>query len=65
MYNISTRGSESGKTNSFFDLISHQLDIHKIYLHAKDSYEAKYQFLIKKLQQTAFNHSLDIDFIMS
>ena len=44
MYNISTRGSESGKTNSFFDLISHQLDIHKIYLHAKDSYEAKCHF---------------------
>ena len=28
-------GSVSGKTNSLFNLISHQLDIDKIYLHAK------------------------------
>ena len=28
--------SGSGKTNSLFDLISHQRDIDKIYLYAKD-----------------------------
>ena len=35
-------GSGSGKRNSFFNLISQQPDIDKIYLHAKDPYEAKY-----------------------
>ena len=29
-------GSESGKTKSLFNLISHQLGIDKIYLYAKD-----------------------------
>ena len=32
----------SRKTNSLFNLISHQLDIDKIYLYAKDPYDAKY-----------------------
>ena len=36
------RGSGSGKTNSLFNLISQQTDIHKIYLYAKDPYEGKY-----------------------
>ena len=39
-------GSGSGKTNSLFNLINHQPDIDKIYLYAKDPYEAKYQLLI-------------------
>ena len=38
--------SGSGKTNLFFNLINHQSDIDKIYLYAKDPYEAKYQLLI-------------------
>ena len=37
-----------GKPNSLFNLISHQPDIDKIYLCAKDLYEAKYQLLINK-----------------
>ena len=41
-------GSGSGKTNSLFNLINQQPDIDQIYLHVKDLYEAKYQFLIKK-----------------
>ena len=41
-------GYGSGKTNSLFNLINQQPDIDKIYLYAKDPYEAKYQFLIKK-----------------
>ena len=41
-------GSGSAKTNSSFNLISHQPDIDKMYLYAKDPYEAKYQLLIKK-----------------
>ena len=42
------RGSGSGKTRILLNLINNQPDIDKIYLHAKDSYEDKYQFLIKK-----------------
>ena len=41
-------GSGSGKTNTLLNLINNQPDIDKIYLHAKDSNEDKYQFLIKK-----------------
>ena len=40
--------SGSGKTNAIVNLISNQPDIDKIYLYAKDPYEDKYQFLIKK-----------------
>ena len=41
-------GSWSGKTNVLLNLINNQPDIDKIYLYAKDPYEAKYQFLISK-----------------
>ena len=41
--NIIILGSGSGKTNSLFNLISHQPDIDKIYLYAEDLYKAKYQ----------------------
>ena len=41
-------GSGSRKTNTFLNLINNQPDIDKIYLYAKDPYEDKYQFLIKK-----------------
>ena len=37
-------GSGSGKTNALVNLIYNQPDIDKIYLYAKDPYEAKYQF---------------------
>ena len=33
----------SGKRNSLFDLINHQPDTDKGYLHSKDPYEAKHQ----------------------
>ena len=42
-------GSGSGKTIALLNLKSNQLDIDKIYLYAKDPYEAKYQYLINKL----------------
>ena len=45
-------GSGSGKT-------SHQLDIDKIYLYAKDSYDAKYQLLINKRESTGSKHLND------
>ena len=41
-------GSGSGKTNALLNLIGNQPDIDKIYLYAKDPYEAKYQYLINK-----------------
>ena len=41
-------GSGLGKTNALLNLINNQPDIHKIYLYAKDPYEAKYQFLINE-----------------
>ena len=41
-------GSGSGKTNALQNSINNQPDIDKIYLYAKDPYEDKYQFLIKK-----------------
>ena len=40
-------GSGSGKTKVLLNLIEKQPDIDKIYLYAKDPYEAKYQYLIK------------------
>ena len=44
-------GSGSGKTNALLNLINNQPYIDKIYLYAKDSYEDKYQFLIKKKEK--------------
>ena len=52
-------GSGSGKTNSLFNLINQQPDIDKIYLYAKDPYEAKYQFLINKRESTGLKHFND------
>ena len=49
------RGFGSGKTNSLFNLISQQPDIDKIYLYAKNPYEAKYQLLIKKKEKEVIN----------
>ena len=40
-------GSGSGKKNSQFNLVDQSPDIDKMYLYAKDSYKAKYQFLEK------------------
>ena len=45
-------GSGSGKTNALLNLINNQPAIDKIYLYAKDTYEAKYQFLINKTEST-------------
>ena len=52
-------GSGSGKTNTLLNLINNQPDIDKIYLYAKDPYEAKYQFLINKRESTGLNHFND------
>ena len=42
------RDSGPGKTYVLLNLIENQPDIDKIYLYAKDLYEAKYQYLINK-----------------
>ena len=52
-------GSGSGKTNVLLNLIENQPDIDKIYLHAKDRYEAKYQYLINKREGVGINHFND------
>ena len=52
-------GSGSGKTNSLFNLISQQPETDKIYLYAKDPYEARYQFLINKRESTGLRHFND------
>ena len=40
-------------------MINQQPDIDKIYLYAKDPYEAKYQFLIKKRENVGTKHFND------
>ena len=52
-------GSRSGKTNALLNLISNQPDIDKIYLYAKDPYEAKYQYLINKREKVGLDHFKD------
>ena len=52
-------GSESGKTNALLNLINNQRNIDKIYLHAKDPYEKKYQYLVNKREKVGLNHFND------
>ena len=57
LYEIIITGvSGSGKRNALLNLINHQRDIDKIYLYAKDPYEAKYQFLINKRENVCLKH---------
>ena len=49
---MTIRGSGSGKTKALPNLIKEQNDIDKIYLHAKDLSEPKYDFLnVNMLEQ--------------
>ena len=52
-------GSGSGKTNVLLNLIEKQAVIDKIYLCAKDPYEAKYQYLINKREGVGIGHFND------
>ena len=52
-------GSGSGKANALLNLINNQTDIDEIYLYAKNSYEAKYQFSINKRESTGLKHLND------
>ena len=47
------------KTNTFLYLINHEPDTEKIYLYAKDPYEAKYQLLITKRENTGIKYLND------
>ena len=52
-------GSRSGKTNVLLNIKENQPNIDKIYLYAKDPYEAKYQYLINKRESVGINHFND------
>ena len=52
-------GSGSGKTNVLLNLIEKQPDIDRVYLYAKDPYEAKYQYLIKIREKVGIDHHND------
>ena len=58
-YRILVGGSGSGKTNALLNLINNQPDIDKIYLYAKDPYEAKYQYLVNKREKVGLDHLKD------
>ena len=51
--------SGSGKTNVLLNVIENQPNIDKIYLYAKDPYEAKYHYLINKRKSVGINHFND------
>ena len=47
------------KNNALLNLIKNQPDIDKIYLYAKDPYEAKYQYLIHEREKVGLDHFND------
>ena len=49
--------SGSAKTNALLNLINNHPDIDKIYLYAKDPYEAKNKHLINKREKVGLDHS--------
>ena len=49
-------GSGSGKTNVLLNLIENQPDIDKMYLYAKDPYEAKYKYFINNREGVGIDH---------
>ena len=53
------RASGSVKTNTLLNLISHQQDIAKICLYAKDLNQPKYQLLIEKRDHGVIKHLND------
>ena len=58
-------GSRFGKTNALLNLINNQPDIDKVYLYAEDPYEAEYQFLINKRENTGLKHFNDSKALLS
>ena len=58
-------GSESGKINVLLNLINHEPDIDKIYLYAKDGYNAKYKLLINKRESTGLKYLNDLKALLN
>ena len=56
---LTVGGPGSEKANALLNLIYNQPDIDKIYLYAKDPYEAKYQYLINKRETVGLDHLKD------
>ena len=56
---LTVGGSGSEKTNALLNLINHKPNIDKIYLHAKDPYEAKFLLLINKKENTHLKYLND------
>ena len=52
-------GFGSAKTNTLLNLINYEPNIDKIFLYAKDPYEAKYQLLINKRESTGLKYLND------
>ena len=66
LYRLSIIGdSGSGKTNSLFNLICHQPYLDKIYLYAKDPYEAKYQLLINNKESTELSIQIILKLLLN
>ena len=57
--------SGSGKTNALLNLIVHEPDIDKLFLYAKDPYEAKYQLLTNKREGTGLKYLNDLKFLFN
>ena len=51
--------SRSRKTNALLNSINNEPDADKIYLYAKDPYEAKHQLLINKKERTGLKYIND------
>ena len=49
-------GYRSQKINALLKLINTQPDTDKIYMYAKDPFEAKYQYLMNKREKVGLNH---------
>ena len=58
-FRILVIGSGSEKINALLNLMNIELDIDKMYLHAKDPYKEKCQFLIHKREKTRLKHFND------
>ena len=56
---INNRRFRIWKKNVLLNFIENQPDIDKIYLYAKDPYEANYQYLINKREGVCINHFND------
>ena len=57
--NINNRGLRIQKNKCNIKFNTKQPDIDKIYLYAKDPYEAKYQYLVKIREKVGIDHQND------